>query len=162
MKYAHPMSLIGTENRACEVRFSSKTECGHVSLYPVYTLFITYFTTDFRFCELFFCHIKYFKCSTLFETLVISFGSESWEILLIQNNKQTLRENWHQKTTANAAHEWLFRSTCTTSSFIRTCICHDTMLLTLFSIWQSQKRFGSSCEKAHVDCNVMATSCFRR
>ena len=41
-KYAHPRSLSGTADRACEVCFRSKTEGGHISPYLVYNLFIVY------------------------------------------------------------------------------------------------------------------------
>ena len=41
-KYAHPRSLSGTADRACEVCFRSKTEGGHISPFSVYNLFIVY------------------------------------------------------------------------------------------------------------------------
>ena len=72
-KYACPRSLSGTANRACKVRFRSKTEGGHISTYSVYNLFITYFTTEITFCEVSYCYLKYLKCSTLSKTLVNSF-----------------------------------------------------------------------------------------
>ena len=64
-KYARLSSLSGTTNRACEVRFHSKTEGGPYSPYSVYNLFITYFTTKFTFCKLSYCNLNHLKCSTL-------------------------------------------------------------------------------------------------
>ena len=48
-KYARPMSLSDTTDRACEVCFRSKSEGGHFSPYSVYKLFITYFTPNLYF-----------------------------------------------------------------------------------------------------------------
>ena len=84
-KYARPRSLSGTADRACEVCFRLKTEGGHISPYSVYNLFITYFTTEFTFWKLSYCNLEHLKCSTFSET--------RGEMLLNQNNKQTLREN---------------------------------------------------------------------
>ena len=70
-KYARPRSLSGTADRACEVCFRSKTKGGHISPYSVYTLFITYFMTEYTFCKLSFCNLKYSKCSTLSEIWLI-------------------------------------------------------------------------------------------
>ena len=92
-KYARPRSLSGTADRACEVCLRSKTEGGHISPCSVYNLFITYCTTEFTFWKLSYCNLKHLKCSTFSGTLVNSFGKDRGEILLNQNNKQTLREN---------------------------------------------------------------------
>ena len=93
-KYSRWRTFSGTGNRACEVHFHSKTEGGHILPYSViYYLFITYFTSEFTFCKLSYCNLKYLKCSTLSETLFNLFGKDRGEILLNQNNKQTLREN---------------------------------------------------------------------
>ena len=56
-----PMSLSGTANWACKVRFRLKTEGRHtrISPYSVNNLFITYSTTEFTFSKPSYCNLKY-------------------------------------------------------------------------------------------------------
>ena len=92
------------------------------------------------------CNLKYLKCLTLSETLFNSFGKEREEILLNQNNKQTLRGKRclysgikrPLMATENAVHE-LF-----VASFLST-FPHDILLLILG--FDMSKSFKSSCEK---------------
>ena len=70
-KYARPRALSGTADGACEVCFRSKTEGWHISPYSVYNPFITYFTPEFIFCKLSYCNLRYLKCSTLSELMLI-------------------------------------------------------------------------------------------
>ena len=139
-KYARPRSLSGTADQACEVCFRSKTEGRHISPSSVYYLFITYFTTEFTFCKLSYCNLKYLKCSTLSGIWLIRLEKIAERFCWINTTSkhclQTMSLNWHQKT-INADRRccpWALCSGCFNLlapllSFIR--IWHYTMLLTL-------------------------------
>ena len=144
-KYARPRSLSGTADRACEVCFRSNTKGGHISPYSVYNLFITYFTTEFTFCKLFYYNLKYLKCSTLSEIWLIRLKKIAERFCWIKTTSthcgKTMSTYWHQKTINGDRRccPWDLCSGCfdllaPPSSFIR--IWHDTMLLTLVSMCQ--------------------------
>ena len=138
-KYARPRSLSGTADRACEVCFRSKTEGGHISPYSVYKLFITYFITEFTFCKLSYCNLKFLKCSTLSWIWFIRLEKIAERFCWIKSTSKycgkTMSTDWHQ-TTINGDRRccpWALWSGSSDllappSSLIR--IWHDTMLRT--------------------------------
>ena len=53
--------------------------------------FLLYISTpDFVICKLSICNLKYLKCSSISKTLVNLFGKDHREIVLNENNNQTL------------------------------------------------------------------------
>ena len=107
-KYARPRSLSGTADRACEVCFRSKTEGGRISPYSVYNLFITYFTTEFTFCKLSYCNLKYLKCSALSGIWLIRLEKIAEKFCWIKTTSKhcgkTMSKYWHQKTSYHATN----------------------------------------------------------
>ena len=118
------------------------------------TFFITYFTTEFIFWKLSYCNLKHLKCSTFSETLVNSFGKDRGEILLNQNNKQTL---WENVVFILSSKSGCFDLLAPVSTFIS--IWHDTMLVTLGFCG---KKLWIQRWKAALAYNVLTIPYFRR
>ena len=148
-KYVRPRSLSGTADRTCKACFRSKTEGWHISPYSVYNLFITYFTTEFTFCKLSYCNLKYLKRSTLSGIWFIRLEKFAERFCWIKTTSKlcgkTMSTYWHQKTINGDRRccSGCFDLLAPPLSFIR--IWHDTMLLTLG--FDMSKSFESSCEK---------------
>ena len=98
----NPRGVQSAADRACEVCFRSKTKGGHISPYSVFNLFIKYFATEFTFCKLSYCKLKYLNCSALSGIWLIRFEKIAEKFCCIKTTSKhcgkTMSTYWHQNT----------------------------------------------------------------